>query len=70
MNSPVKKFFDGVKLFGAKFQSHRDKRKSLLDDTAVQEIAYMAYTLGKQDIFESHEDRNTTQLIVYLKQIL
>ena len=51
MNSPVKKFFDGVKLFGTKFQSHRDKRKSLLDDTAVQEIAYMAYTLGKQDIF-------------------
>ena len=70
MKIKVNKFFSGTKIFGINITTHSQRRKALLDDTAVQEIAYMAYIEGTMDVWESNTRKNITQLTVHLKEIL
>jgi len=41
----------GIPLIKRVFQTHSQYRKALLDDSAVEDLLILAYSLGRDDIF-------------------
>lgn len=69
MKQGVKKWYEGIG-FKITLRTHDQIRKKLIGQTAVQEIANLAYLTGYWDALQDTPQKNITQITTHLKEML
>ena len=61
----------GISLFKRTFQTHQQRRRALLNDSAVEDLLLLAYTICRDDLLNGVAPCNTgTEVANRLRELL